>query len=111
MIGKRLKEKRLERKLTQKQLSDALNISTSSIGMYETNKREPRHCVLIKIADYLGVSIDYLTGQDYYQPKFETAKIIESNEMYLELIKKLESNKVSDEKIKDMIKEIEKKAK
>jgi len=60
---KRLKELREEKAMTQAQLSAHLQISASSIGMYEQGRREPDNETLIKIADFFNVTIDYLLGR------------------------------------------------
>lgn len=48
--------------LTQKQLGQDLNIAPSTLGNYVRNIREPDHSTLIVIADYFGVSTDFLLG-------------------------------------------------
>lgn len=58
-----LKELRTSRGLTQSELSKALNVSASSIGMYEQGRREPDNTTLKKIASYFEVTTDYLLGR------------------------------------------------
>lgn len=60
----RLKELRTARGLSQVALADALNVSKSIIGAYETGDRRPSYEVLEELADYFNVSIDYLTGKE-----------------------------------------------
>lgn len=62
MYGKRIKKLRLEQGLKQKELAEKLGISTSSIGMYEREARQPDTEILKKIANYFNVSIDYILG-------------------------------------------------
>lgn len=57
---KRLKELRKERNLTQRQLGEILNISASTIGMYEQGRSNPEVATLKKIADFFEVTTDYL---------------------------------------------------
>lgn len=64
MIGERIKELRKEMKITQEELSKNIGVSTSMVGMYETNARKPSYEVLIKIAEYFGVSTDYLLNTE-----------------------------------------------
>ena len=45
---------------TQKEVSEAIGISTSTLGMYETGERIPRDEIKQKIAKYYDVSIEYL---------------------------------------------------
>lgn len=63
MIGLRLKKLREENNISQEQLANKLNVSASSIGMYETDKREPSDEIKTKIAKIFDVSIDYLVGK------------------------------------------------
>ena len=56
----RLKELRKSKGLTQDELASSLNIQQQTYGKYELNKREPDIQTLCKIADYYGVSLDYL---------------------------------------------------
>ena len=56
----RLKQLRINSQLTQKQLADGLGLTTTAIQNYEHNKRKPTYDVLITIANYFGISIDYL---------------------------------------------------
>lgn len=65
MIGEKIKELRKENEITQEELAKNINVSTSMVGMYETNARKPSYEVLIKISKYFGVSTDYLlnTGE------------------------------------------------
>lgn len=61
-LGKRLKELREERKLTQKQLSDLLKINSVTYLHYEKSQREPPLSLLADIAKFYDVSVDYLLG-------------------------------------------------
>lgn len=57
-----LSDLRKNRNLSQRALSDALGLSHSTIGMYESGQREPNFETLKKIASFFNVSIDYLLG-------------------------------------------------
>lgn len=63
MIGNRLKQLREELNIKQDELAKKISVSTSTIGMYETNKREPNNEITIKLADFFNVSVDYLLGK------------------------------------------------
>ncbi len=56
----RLKLLRERRKITQIKLAFDLHLAQSTISQYESGSREPDKMTLIKLADYFGVSIDYL---------------------------------------------------
>ena len=59
----RLKELREKRRLAQITLAMELNLNQNSISRYETGEREADYATLIAIADYFGVSVDYLLGR------------------------------------------------
>ena len=63
----KLKELREERKLTQNQLSEILQTSKQSIWNYETSHREPNIDMIIDIAKFFNVSVDYLLGNSEYK--------------------------------------------
>ena len=56
----RLKEIRKARGISQVRMAIDLNVSQNTISRYETGEREADYAMLIRIADYFGVSIDYL---------------------------------------------------
>ena len=60
-----LQELREDRNISRKDLAAFLNISVSTLGMYEQGRREPNIDMLIKMADYFDVSIDFLVGRSF----------------------------------------------
>ncbi|MDU0103047.1 helix-turn-helix transcriptional regulator [Bacillus velezensis] len=60
MLGDRLRVLRESRKLTQGKLAEILDISRGTYAHYEINKRKPDYDTLIKLAEYYGVTTDYL---------------------------------------------------
>ncbi|MDM8222988.1 helix-turn-helix transcriptional regulator [Ligilactobacillus salivarius] len=62
-IGYRISELRKQAGMSQFQLAKVLNIATSTLGMYETGKREPSLKVMNRIANYFNVTTDYLLGR------------------------------------------------
>jgi transcriptional regulator with XRE-family HTH domain len=59
----RLKKLRKERNISQLKLALDLNMNQNSISRYENGEREADYETLVKIADYFGVSLDYLFGR------------------------------------------------
>ena len=55
---------RKKEKMSQEQLANKLNISPSTVGMYETAKRQPDNEMVTKIANFFNVSTDYLLDND-----------------------------------------------
>ena len=63
-IGERLKDLRVERKLTLEQLADEVGISKSALGKYESdNGKDISPYSISLLADFYGVSVDYLMGR------------------------------------------------
>ena len=56
----RIRNLREDRDLTQKQLSDYLNVSQVAYSYYELNRRSTPVEFLDKLADYYNTSVDYL---------------------------------------------------
>ena len=59
----RLKELRRERKLKQRELAEAYGIQIRTYQDYEYGKCYPTALGLVFLADYFGVSLDYLMGR------------------------------------------------
>ena len=51
------------RKLTQKDVADFLGADRSTYAKYETGDSEPNFDTLSRLADFFGVSIEYLMGR------------------------------------------------
>lgn len=62
-FGTVLRSLRTRNHMTQKELADVLDVSESTVGMYERGQREPAFEMLETIADYFNVDMDYLTGR------------------------------------------------
>ena len=59
----RLKELRKGKKITQTVLGNAIGITLKQIQRYERDENDPTLSVLIALADFFDVSLDYLTGR------------------------------------------------
>jgi len=64
LLGDKIKALRQKKKLTQKELADDLKISQSTIGMIERNDRGASKELLIKLASYFGITVDYLLSDE-----------------------------------------------
>lgn len=62
IFGTRFRELREEANLSQRQLGENLGTTKTTINRYENDLREPEFATLIQIAQYFGVSADYLLG-------------------------------------------------
>jgi len=64
MLKSKLKVLRAGHSITQEQLAQAIGVERSSIGKYEGNQNiMPSVEILVSIADYFGVTTDYLLGR------------------------------------------------
>ena len=61
----RLKELRLQNKLSQIDVSKKTGIEYQNYNKYELNKNEPNIDTLKKLADFYNVSLDYLCGRQF----------------------------------------------
>lgn len=62
-FAERIKELRTEHNLTQEQLGEVIGVKHYSIYSYEKGRSYPEMRGLVKLADYFGVSMDYLAGR------------------------------------------------
>lgn len=62
-FAERLKALRESRGMNQGEFAKKIDVAQTTIGMYETGKREPNFERLNKIATFFSVSIDYLVGR------------------------------------------------
>lgn len=77
-FSKRLKELREKSGLSQEELAKRLNVPRTSLTHYESSDdRMPRQKRLNEIADFFGVSVDYLIG------RAKTEKLTEAEENFL----------------------------
>lgn len=77
LLQDRLKELRDKESISQKKLGEILNMSQQAIAKWETGAASPDPVMLIKIADYFDVSIDYLVGRTD-NPNITNDVIVES---------------------------------
>ncbi|MDE6302580.1 MAG: helix-turn-helix domain-containing protein [Clostridia bacterium] len=64
MFGQRIKELRLEKNLTQKQLAAVLNTTQRTISKYESESLDLNTDMIIRICKYFQVSADFILGLD-----------------------------------------------
>ncbi|TPE01033.1 helix-turn-helix transcriptional regulator [Enterococcus sp. PF-2] len=60
MKYKNIRSIREDNDVTQQQMAELLNVSQNTYSQYETGKIEWTASTLIKIAEYFGVTVDYL---------------------------------------------------
>ncbi len=63
MVGKIIRKLRLEKGITQNELSNYLGLTPKMVSFYELGERFPPYDIILKLADYFNVSTDYLLGR------------------------------------------------
>ncbi len=76
-----LKKLRQEANLTQRELSEILDLTPAAIGLYEQGRRKPDFDILEKLADYFNVSIDFLL-RGTTPPKHSRKEVLEVTRIY-----------------------------
>ena len=71
MFGNILNKTRKSKGLTARQMAEFLNINLRSYRAYESNDRQPSFETLVKIADKLNVTTDYLLSRTASQCSLE----------------------------------------
>ena len=74
VIFMKLKELRTERNITQDEISKYLHIGQNTYSQYESGKRQAPIEVLIKLAEYYDVSMDYLLNLTDFETHYRTKK-------------------------------------
>lgn len=68
-LAERLQTLRKEKNLSQKEVANALGISSSVLSNYESNERTPSLETLVALARFYRCSTDYLLGFEKYIPR------------------------------------------
>lgn len=61
-LGEKIKDLRIERGLSQKQLADKIGVATNTVSQYESGKSKTSIDVLANLAVELDTTTDYLLG-------------------------------------------------
>lgn len=65
----KIRELRRQEKLSQSELATKFNTTVSNISGWELGKWQPDNKTLLKLADFFGVSVDYLLGREDFTPE------------------------------------------
>lgn len=79
MNGNRLKALREKKRKLQSEVADELGLNRVTYNRYENEEREPDNDTLSRIADYFGVSTDYLLGRTAEKKELSIHDALESN--------------------------------
>ncbi len=87
--GERLTKLRESKGYMQKDVADKLGIAPNTLSGYERNLRNPDSEILLKLASFYNVTVDYLLGAE-----------MELNNVYLSLAKEAEKDGIHPDDIK-----------
>ncbi len=104
---------RKQKRVSSQQVADAIGIKGTTYRRYEIST-EPKLEVLVKIADYFGVSVDYLVSECRDNNSSNSVFVCENGEKYVVERNKMELNNaetklintlrsMSDEDMRDVL--------
>ena len=73
-LGQKIKKLRIDSGLTQKDLSNMVNVTFQTVSKWEKDENEPDVSTLKKLASLFGCSLDYLLSEEEEQPASEEEK-------------------------------------
>lgn len=80
-IGKRIKQTRMKRKLTQHELAKRLGVVTTTVASWEQERNMPPITAINKLAEALSVSTNYLIGTEKIE-KPKTADLADDDVLF-----------------------------
>lgn len=63
-IGENIKNLRIEQNLSQQKLANEIGVSQKAIDYWERGVNEPKASYIVLLADFFGVTCDFLLGKD-----------------------------------------------
>lgn len=73
-LGNKIKQLRINKGLTQKDLSDQLHVTFQTVSKWENDENEPDVNTLRQLAKVFDVTVDYLLSEEENQPKKEVTE-------------------------------------
>ena len=67
-IGKKIKELRIERRLTQEYVANMADVNTSHISNIENNRVKISLSTLVHVCNALSTTVDYILADEYASP-------------------------------------------
>lgn len=81
LFPERLKALRKKLGLSQHDVAEAIDVSVLTYGRYESGTQKPSSTVLIKLAGYFGVTVDYLRGVERPEKIYDDRGIVLYNQL------------------------------
>lgn len=89
-VGKFIAECRKDKKLTQAQLAEKLNMSCKSISKWETGRGMPDSSIMLELCGYLGITVNELLSGEHLKEEQYKEK---ANENIINIVKESDKNK------------------
>ncbi|MCP1134380.1 helix-turn-helix domain-containing protein [Paenibacillus polysaccharolyticus] len=110
-LGSRLKKARMNKRLTQQEVANKIDVSNGAISGYERNYRDPDTETLKKLANLYEVSLDWLNGRDdkegeYTLPEEVILNVIREAEEEFKV--SLRDDPVVESAVRDLLKNLAK---
>lgn len=86
LFAKRLTLLRERKNITKKDLATVLNVSPACISQYEKNLSMPGHDILLRMAKYFDVSVDFLLANDSSSGFLDIRESFYGNVSYYDLL-------------------------
>ena len=93
MMGQRIKEARLKKKLNQTELAKIIGVAAAEISQYESGKRKPRWDKFPKLLDALDVTADEIIGREVTIVSDEQDYKVKMAKKDLQIINAIKQNK------------------
>ena len=89
-FGKTLKLLRKQKGLTQEELAKVFSVTRGSLANWEIDRANPDVDTLNKLADYFGVTTDYLLGREIIEFQMSDSNFLNLSELSAEQRKAVE---------------------
>lgn len=95
-VGSRIRKKRSDLGINQKELAERVQISPSAINQYEKGEKLPSTETLVKLAHELKTTTDYLTGSSIGEDFIIGATVVDAFNAFKELSPQDQQNIISN---------------
>ena len=107
-FGERLRELREFKNLNQPELAKTVSVAKQTVSNWENDNRFPDKDMLIKLADFFDVTIDYLIGRTDIKTALVVTHEVSGNEIKLEVNAKAYPNGMTYEEVLKVLEAYEK---
>jgi len=110
-LGQRIRELREAKDFSLRELAKRIDVSAAFLSDVELGRRFPSSDVLIKIAQFLGVTVDELKALDSRPPVEDLKRIAASNPTYGFALRQMVEKGVSADDLMKFVKQAEQRKK